>query len=233
MIIHRCGQDGRHSDAVYRRRHAGSAPETATVGCLGGEPVRHPRFVVGRRSGLKRHCPKLTVFRASANRSATFLTRFKQIVREGVAGVKPVKDQRPDSCRPATGLTRRRLVSTLEQSPESRRYGCDPSYFARCPRRLPRDTEPTEGFVRATVSGRCESSGRHGVPDATRREPWLRASGPSSRTTGAEPASMVFGCGCALGQGGQLCPTGVAKGAAPLLPDPFLVTQRCFPRTTA
>ncbi|EUA43602.1 hypothetical protein I552_8343 [Mycobacterium xenopi 3993] len=30
-------------------------------------------MIVARRSGLERPCPKLTVFRASANRSAAFL----------------------------------------------------------------------------------------------------------------------------------------------------------------
>src|SRR6185437_10921735 len=31
------------------------------------------------------------------------------------------------------GLTRRRLVSTLKQSPESRRYGCDPNHSGTAP----------------------------------------------------------------------------------------------------
>lgn len=31
------------------------------------------------------------------------------------------------------GLTRRRLVSTLKQSPESRRYGCDPNHLGTAP----------------------------------------------------------------------------------------------------
>jgi len=36
----------------------------------------HPRSVVHRRSGLKRHCQKLTVFCPSANSSATLIHAY-------------------------------------------------------------------------------------------------------------------------------------------------------------
>ena len=53
----------------------------------------------------------------------------------------------------------------------------------------------------------------------TRRTPWPRASGPSSRTTGAEPACTVSVCGCALALDVRSCPVGVARAAAHCLPD--------------
>lgn len=71
--------------------------------------------------------------------------------------------------------------------------------------------------------------GRSAVPDATRRESWRRASGPSSRTTGAEPACMAFGCGCGPGRGARLCRTGAARDAARLLLDPFTGVKAVLP----
>jgi hypothetical protein len=76
MVIHKCGQDSRHRAAVCRGRYGRSALETASVGHLAKKPIRHPRFGVVRRSSLKRHCPKLTVFLRSANRSATLVRAF-------------------------------------------------------------------------------------------------------------------------------------------------------------
>jgi ribonuclease P protein component len=46
------------------------------------------------------------------------------------------------------GLTRRRLVSTLKQSPESRRYGCDPKYRVWGPRRPAARPLPTDVLVK-------------------------------------------------------------------------------------
>jgi hypothetical protein len=56
----------------YRGRPPGLALEIAGTGCTSTHPIRQPRFAFGRRSRLKRHCPKLTVFCSSANRLATF-----------------------------------------------------------------------------------------------------------------------------------------------------------------
>jgi ribonuclease P protein component len=53
----------------------------------------------------------------------------------------------------------------------------------------------------------------------TRRMPWPRASGPSSRITGAEPACMASACGCAPAPGVRSCPTGAVRAAARYLPD--------------
>src|SRR5947209_16236650 len=72
MVIHRCGQDDRKRAAAYRRRSEISVLATTRAGRLDSYLIRHPRLVVERRSTLKRHCPKLTVFRAAANRSAAF-----------------------------------------------------------------------------------------------------------------------------------------------------------------
>ena len=47
----------------------------------------------------------------------------------------------------------------------------------------------------------------------TRRTPWPRASGPSSRITGAEPACTVSACGCAPVPGDRSSPAGAAKVA--------------------
>lgn len=55
--------------------------------------------------------------------------------------------------------------------------------------------------------------------DRTRRTPWPRASGPSSRTTGAVPACMASACGCVPVPAGRLWPTGAVRAVARSLPD--------------
>jgi len=106
-------------------------------GCLGSQSIHHPRFIVERCLSLKRPWQKLTVFRAAANRSAAFQSGCL-----GCVGLdSPRRRAIPDPARRREtfvgagcgrvrcgrpGLTRRSLVSTLKQSPESRRYGCDP-----------------------------------------------------------------------------------------------------------
>jgi ribonuclease P protein component len=55
--------------------------------------------------------------------------------------------------------------------------------------------------------------------DTTRRTPWPRASGPSSRITGAEPACMASACGCVPARDVPSCPTGAVRAAAHYLPD--------------
>src|SRR5246127_4143403 len=57
---------------AYQRRFPISELVTSRAGRLDRYSIRHPRFVVERRSTLKRHCPKLTVFRAAANSSVAF-----------------------------------------------------------------------------------------------------------------------------------------------------------------
>src|ERR1700739_3894757 len=56
----------------YQHRLPLSVLVTIRAGRLDRQSIRHPRFVVERRSALKRHCPKLTVFRAAANSSVAF-----------------------------------------------------------------------------------------------------------------------------------------------------------------
>jgi hypothetical protein len=53
------------------------------------------------------------------------------------------------------GLTGRTWLRTLEQSPESRRYGSDPRNLQRGPRRLPPRHRACQGFVRASVFHRA------------------------------------------------------------------------------
>jgi hypothetical protein len=66
------------------------------------------------------------------------------LLASGVAGVTAVKNQCWVNCQGSEGLTRRTLVSTLEQSPASRRYGCDPGSTLGARAGYQRDTEPTE-----------------------------------------------------------------------------------------
>lgn len=112
------------------------------------------------------------------------------------------------------GLTRRTLVSTLKQSPESRRCGCDPGLPGDRAGQQQDYLRPTRRRTRARrLAGRME------MRDTTRRTSWPRASGPSSRTTGAEPACMAFGCACAPAPDARLCRAGAVRGAARYLPD--------------
>lgn len=61
--------------ATYRRRLAIFGLET-TRARSPAQPVDPPScFVVERRPSLKRHCPKLTVFRSAANSSVAFQSR--------------------------------------------------------------------------------------------------------------------------------------------------------------
>lgn len=85
-------------------------------------------------------------------------------------------------------------------------------------------TAPASGSK--TTSGRPQTSSRQtsderpdGMRDTTRRTSWPRASGPSSRTTGAEPACTGSVCACAPVRDARLCRVGVARDAAPSLPD--------------
>ncbi len=141
MIIHRCGKDGREA---YR-----SLPATARDLHAGDKPVRLSGQLVDPPSSLrcrppfqsKRHCPKLTVFRPAANSSVAFRWRSLRRHDGRRVGHYAVPAERVcDRCRShfgdemrsvgsrcgMRGLTRRSLISTLKQSPESRRYGCDP-----------------------------------------------------------------------------------------------------------
>jgi hypothetical protein len=176
-------------------------------------PICHSCFEVERRSGLKRHCPKLTVFVDCANRSATSGKAFPRLLRGPVAGVVAVKYLSPGGRSNRCGLTRRTPVSTLVQSPESRRFGCDPSF---CPGAAPdtSETQSLSGLGEGKRDPPACSTGWNTMPDATRRESWPRASGPFSRITGAVRACTGFGCGCVPGRAGKSCRIGVVRDVA-------------------
>ncbi len=162
-------------------------------------------------SRWERHCQKLTVLSRSANRSATLMETFlsdrrrgrrccgrRGSVREGSTqdgllrgGIRGTpRDRRRAKF---AGLTQRIRVSTLEQSPGSRRYGCEPERSPRrsCgARRLRSKTaELTKG---------CQRCLRADVVAKRNEEiqPWPRASGHSSRTIGVAHGCMDSACGC-------------------------------------
>jgi len=70
-------------------------------------------------------------------------------------------------------------------------------------------------YQRATASYRtdCSPVGR-GRQTETRRQPWPRASGHFSRTTGVARACTASGCGCGPGQAGRSCRAGVPRVVA-------------------
>ena len=125
---------------------------------------------------------------------------FCNIVRECSAGT---------GGRAGAGLTQRTDVSTLEQSPERWRNGCESDIPRNggCTRRYEQDAELTNGCrgcPRAAAAARCNEE----------RQPWPRASGPSSRTIGVVRACTASGCGCAPARDARSSPGGVARDAS-------------------
>jgi hypothetical protein len=86
--------------------------------------------------------------------------------------------------------------------------------YATGPAPVTSETQSLPGLGECNRVPPASVPGRNTMPDSTRRESWQRASGPSSRITGAEPACTASGCGCVLGQVGRSCQTGVARAAA-------------------
>jgi hypothetical protein len=217
MVIHKCGQDSRHRAAKCCRRHARSALETASVGHLARKPIRHPRFVVGRRSGsvrLEMHQPEANSFRSECQPFCNIGASFHAIAR-----------------RPRLRVGRQLNIAVIVRAA---RAWFDPANAAAYPRTVARKsairlrsaqfaagpapvTSETQSLPRLREGNRVPPGfgpGRKTMPDATRRESWQRASGPSSRTTGAEPACTASGCGCAPGRDARSCQAGVARDAA-------------------
>lgn len=142
--MHRCGQDDRSRATTYRRRLAISALEE-NLGRLSRQLVDLPSSLRCRTLlQSKTTSQKLTVFRSAANRSAAFQSgrlgymgpasaRYGSHVcgGRGRNGNLSSGSVRLRCGKP--GLTRRSLVSTLKQSPESRRYGCDPNHLGTAP----------------------------------------------------------------------------------------------------
>jgi hypothetical protein len=84
------------------------------------------------------------------------------LLTDGVAGVTAVNDHRQGKGWGSESLTRGTVVSTLEQSPESRRYGCDPDDLLGARAGYQQDNNRAyRGLVRAVVAGRCGISGRN------------------------------------------------------------------------
>lgn len=236
MVIHKCGQDSRHRAAKYHGRHARSALETASVNHLARKPIRHPRFVIGRRSGsvrLEMHQPEANSFPSECQPFCNIGAGFHRIARgprwrvgrQLNIGVMPrVQGAKFD---PANAAAYPRLVARKSAIRlRSAQYAAGPAPVTSETQSLPRLREGNRvppGF----------GSGRKTMPDATRRESWQRASGPSSRTTGAVPACTASGCGCAPGRVARSCQAGVAKAADRSPLNPSLGVRRCFPRGTA
>ena len=217
MVIHKCGQDSRRRSARCYRRQAKSALETASVGHLGRKPIRHPRFVVGRRSGsvrLEMHQPEANSFPSERQPFCNIGAGFHRIAhgprwRVGrqlnIAAIPRPQQAKFD---PANAAAYPRTVARKSAIRlRSAQYAAGPAPVTSETQSLPR---LREGNRVPPVFG----PGRKTVPDATRRESWQRASGPSSRTTGAEPACTVSGCGCAPGRAARSCQVGVARAAA-------------------
>ena len=162
MVIHKCGQDGHCHAAASPRQLAGPALDTTSRSQLASRPICHPCFVVWRRFGLKQHCPKLTVLVALGQPFRNIREALQNIAQRTGGGWDVSEGLAPDGRLSRPGLTRRTPVSTLIQSPESRRYGCDPStkrggcagYQAR--------HKAYRGVVWASVTH------RHGEPGRTR-----------------------------------------------------------------
>lgn len=164
---------------------------------------------------LKRLGQKLTVFGASANCSATFRSRRYNDARgdrDGCDSSARSYWTRPGSMRRSMvgqgGLTRRSDVSTLEQSPARRRYGCD-RIVGTAP-----VTSETRAYQRQSRSPGYTPKREHRAATAIRneeRQPWPRASGPSSRTTGAGRAFMASVCACARAPDAPSCRAGAAR----------------------
>ena len=236
MVIHKCGQDSRHRTAKCYRRHARSALETASVSYLARKPIRHPRFVVGRRSGsvrLEMHQPEANSFPSECQPFCNIGAAFHRIARGSRwrvgrqlnIGVMPrVQEAKFD---PANAAAYPRLVARKSAIRlRSAQYAAGPAPV----------TSETQSLPRLREGNRVppgSEPGRKTMPDATRRESWQRASGPSSRTTGAVPACTASGCGCAPGRVAPSCQAGVARAAARSPLNSGLGVRRCFPRGTA
>jgi hypothetical protein len=144
----------------------------------------------------KLHPAKLTVFVAAANRSFVFRWRSFAMLGdprscwEGPGFARPRRSARV--CWGGRGLTRARLISTLKQSPESRRYGCDPEQApgdragqqARTP---PTDESPSISGRMVSQTQRGERRGQ-GQADLPAEQP---ASSPCSRF----PVADAHPCG--------------------------------------
>ena len=176
---------------------------------------------------LKRPWQKLTVFRAAANRSAAFQSGCL-----GCAGPSRIcgEGKRDSVAQARAGALRQ---ARFDQA-KARQY---PQTVARKsairlrPRNVWGPRRPAAELPLATRRRSRRLSGRTAMRDITRRTSWPRASGPSSRITGAEPACTVSGCGCVPAPGARLFPVGAVRVAAHYLPDRYVRSFRGASRT--
>ena len=190
---------------VYRRGAAGRASPQRRCARWARDRLGTLASLSGRRSASKRHCQKLTVLSRCANRSATL---------HGVRSGRLAERDEHDGCKPFMRHRARFDPAKSRQYPRTVartwRYGCDPGLLWR-PRRLASETdELTNGDRIPHWHERAWDA------DAIRneeRQPWPRASGPSSPTTGAARGCMGSGFGCEPGPAGRSYRTGVARAA--------------------
>ena len=138
--------------------------------------TRHPRLVVVAVPVGKRHWQKLTVLSRGANRSTTFRKGSGSMAlrRDGgtgrdrpEVGVSRVNGLRAGGSR--AGLTQRKRVSTLEQSPERRRHGSEPGSGLSI--RVNRaGFEQDAVSLPTAIALACELQAQCRWPNATRRD---------------------------------------------------------------
>ena len=214
IVIHRLWrQDSRRRSVVYRRGRRGPGLVTAVVRSVGSRR--------GRASSLrclvavpvsKRHWQKLTVFRPSANRSATLLgRRFLPGSRSAVTAVAIVR--LVSRGRSARGLTKRNLVSTLEQSPE-RGDTAATQDVSRRPRRLASETDELTNGDRVHTGMRihrreCGCQTQRGVNSRGQGQADLPAQQPAPGAGARVPAADAH-----PGRPGDRVRAGAARAAA-------------------
>ncbi len=222
IVIHRCGQDDRKRAATYRRRLRDLRAEE--------NPERSSTQLVDLPSSLRcRASFRSKTTLAEANSFPCGCQPFCCIpiglfrLRWAACCLRPFRRRGPglpNECFP------QRLRAPLGQAKfdaaKARQY---PRTVARKsairlrPVNVFLGTAPASNKTHLRPSHSASPSGRMAMRDTTRRTSWPRASGPSSRITGAEPACMASACGCAPVPGVSSCPTGAVRVAAPCLPD--------------
>ena len=113
------------------------------------------------------------------------------------------------------------MLSTLIQSPERWRYGCDPGIepgvragYQRSTPSLSSTTSPDAPWAAPASGNACRVHPDCGVKRMQGDTRGQRASGPFSPTTGVERGYMVFGCACGPGPGGRSSRDRRRQGAA-------------------
>jgi hypothetical protein len=214
MVIHKCGQDSQPNAAANPRQPAGSALYTTNRSQLASRPICHPRFVVWRRFGMKQHCPKLTVFVAHSQPFCNIRDALPNIARRTGGGCDVSEGSGPERWLSEARFDRANAGQYPHTVARKSAIRLRSEHQARRLRRVPSETQ---SLSRRRVGKRdppARGTGSNTMPDAARRESWQRASGPSSRITGAVPACTASACGCGPGPAGPSCRIGVARADA-------------------